>query len=271
MISLTSNHSLWGYKLLQDELKVTHFVTHRKGGVSSKLGYESFNLSPFSGDEEDSVSENRELLFSHLHKKPKWFIQPYQTHQDKVLNIDAHFLSLNPKQQTQQLNGVDALITQIPNCCITVATADCVPIILYDAKNQVVAAIHSGWRGTLLRIVESTVKQMKETYLSDSQYIKACLGPSISLESFEVGEEVYEAFHSAHFKVNSFSLYNSKTHKYHLDLWKCIQQSLLELGVPQNQIEIANICTYKNSDKFFSARKLGVQSGRTISGILIND
>ncbi len=271
MISLTSNHSLWGYKLLQNESKITHFVTHRKGGVSSKSGYESFNLSPYSGDEEDSVNKNRALLFSSLNKTPKWFIQPYQTHQDKVLKIDTQFLSLNKEQQIKQLHGIDALITQIPNCCITVATADCVPVILYDTSSQVVAAVHSGWRGTLLRIVQSTIKQMKDYYLSDYQHIKACLGPSISLESFEVGEEVYQAFQLANFDVDSFSLYNSTTNKYHLDLWKCIQQSLIELGIPEDQIEIANICTYKNPNEFFSARRLGVQSGRTISGILLNE
>lgn len=271
MISLTSNHSLWGYKLLQEESKITHFVTHRKGGVSSKSGYESFNLSPYSGDEEVSIQKNREILFSSLNKKPKWFLQPYQTHQDKVLNIDTHFLSLTKEEQTEQLNGIDALITQVPNCCITVATADCVPIMIYDTNNQVVAIVHSGWRGTLLRIVEQTIGQMKDLYLSNYQDIKVCLGPSISLESFEVGEEVYEAFLSANFKVDSFSFYNSKTGKHHLDLWKCIKQSIIELGIPKNQIETANICTYKHPEDFFSARRLGVQSGRTISGILLND
>ncbi|NMA74682.1 MAG: peptidoglycan editing factor PgeF [Bacteroidales bacterium] len=271
MISLTPKNTLWGYESLQSEEGITHFVTHRQGGYSTKAGYESFNLSPYSGDDDDSVQQNRDLLFQSLKQKIQWFIQPHQIHQDTIRIIDDDFLHLSSEKQKEQLDGVDALITNIPHCCITVATADCVPIMAYDNNNQVVTVIHSGWRGTLLRIVERSMEQMNQHFNTRPEDLKVCLGPSISLDAFEVGSEVYSAFKNEKFDVDSFSLYKPSTGKYHLDLWKCIEQSLERIGVSKSQIEISNICTYTNYKDFFSARRLGIKSGRTISGILLNE
>ncbi|NLZ72848.1 MAG: peptidoglycan editing factor PgeF [Bacteroidales bacterium] len=271
MISLTPDNTLWGYKLLHSEANITHFVTHRQGGYSTQSGYESFNLSPYSGDDHKSVQQNKDLLFKSLNKRIEWFIQPIQTHQDIVRVIDDDFLRLSPQKQKEQLYGVDALITNIPYCCITVATADCVPVIIYDVVNQVAAVVHSGWRGTLLRIVEKSIKQMNLHYNTDSKDLKVCLGPSISLDAFEVGSEVYNAFKNERFDVDSFSYKKPETGKYHIDLWKCIEQSLEKIGVSKKQIEISNVCTYKNHKDFFSARRLGIKSGRTISGLLLNE
>ncbi len=270
MISLTPENTLWGYNLLQNEDNVTHFVTHRQGGFSTKSGYETFNLSPYSGDDDESVQQNKDLLFKSLKRKINWFIQPIQTHQDTVRIIDEDFLRLPSQKQKEQLYGVDALITNIPHCCITVATADCVPIMIYDSNNQVATVVHSGWRGTLLRIVERSIEQMNQRYNSLPKDLKVCLGPSISLDAFEVGDEVYNAFKNENFEVDSFSYKKMETNKYHLDLWKCIEQSLEKMGVLKNQIEKSNVCTYNNHHDFFSARRLGIKSGRTISGMILN-
>ncbi len=97
-------------------------------------------------------------------------------------------------QVNTELEGVDALVTDIPGYCLCVSTADCVPVLLYDTRKKVVAAIHAGWRGTVARIVEKTVSVMDNQYGSQGKDLIACIGPSISLEAFEVGDEVYDAF-----------------------------------------------------------------------------
>ena len=103
-------------------------------------------------------------------------------------------MELTETQQKQQLDGVDALFTSLPQVCVSVSTADCVPILLYAPDTKTVAAIHAGWRGTVLQIAAKTVRQMSRETGCNPELIQAAIGPSISQEAFEVGEEVVEAF-----------------------------------------------------------------------------
>ena len=139
-------------------------------------------------------------------------------------------------------------------------------ILLYDASRQVIAAVHAGWRGTVGRIVEKTLEVMKSQYETECQDIIACIGPSISLESFEVGDEVYDAFAKAGFDMNGIA---RRYEKWHLDLWEANRMQLLAHGVLPENIEVAGICTYQNHEDFFSARRLGIKSGRILSGIMM--
>ena len=99
--------------------------------------------------------------------------------------------------------------------------------------------------------------------------IVACIGPSISKEAFEVGDEVYEAFREAGFPMDRLAERYLETGKWHIDLWEANRWMLEEFSVPAGQIQIAGICTWKNQEKFFSARRLGIASGRMLSGIMI--
>ena len=130
-----------------------------------------------------------------------------------------------------------------------------------------VAAIHAGWRGTVGRIVEKTIHVMKDIYHTDEKDIIACIGPGISLESFEVGDEVYQAFEEAGFDM---SLIARKYAKWHIDLWEANRLQLLGLGVKEEHIEVAGICTYRAYESFFSARRMGIRSGRILSGIMLH-
>jgi len=119
--------------------------------------------------------------------------------------------------------------------------------------------------------VARTLGVMKETFDSNGPDILACVGPGISLQSFEVGKEVYDVFRNQGCNMQRISEWNNETGKYHLDLWEANRMQLLEFGIPAEQVQVAGICTYIHHDEFFSARRLGIKSGRILSGIMLND
>ena len=268
MISLTKRKELKGYKSLKAYPEVAHFVTTRHGGISSGA-YASFNCSPYTNDSSMNLIRNRHWLFQLM----KWEIQELfiaeQRHGAASMVIDKWYFDTSEGIRQDLLIGIDALITNVPGYCVCVTTADCVPVLLYDKKLQVVAAIHAGWKGTVKHIVSNVLEHMNQKFGTQGEDVIACIGPSISLTSFEVGDEVYEAFKESGFDMSLISVKKRKTGKYHIDLWEANRIELLNAGVPAEQIEVAGICSYIHHDEFFSARRLGIDSGRTLSGIMI--
>ena len=269
MISLTNGKELMGYESLQSYPEVVHFVTTRHGGVS-KGTYASFNCSPYTNDTCMNLNRNQHLLFHHTEHQIKELFIPEQVHGCTSLIINESFQRDNSVEARKRLlSGVDAVITGTPGYCICVTTADCVPVLLYDNKHRVVAAIHAGWKGTVKHIVAHVMERMSHSFGTQGENVVACIGPSISLESFEVGDEVYEIFKESGFDMSAISVKKKDTGKYHIDLWEANRRELLAAGVPAGQIEVAGICTYIHHNEFFSARRLGVDSGRILSGIMI--
>lgn len=243
---------------------IFHFVTTRKGGVS-RGNYSSFNLSPYSGDCVNDVAQNRLLLSEYIEGE---LVLPYQTHEDKVCCLDESWKTMDEETKRVKLHGVDALVTSLPLLCIGVSTADCVPVLFYDPVQRVVGAAHAGWRGTVKHIVSKTVDVM-QALGSDPVDIKVAIGPSISQKHFEVGDEVVEAFSSAGFDISDIVMRNNVTGKAHIDLWEANRIDLVNSGVLTSNIEIAEICTVEQNKEFFSARTLGIKSGRIVSAIMI--
>lgn len=248
--------------------QVTAFSTTIQGGVGSE-NYASFNLSPFSGDDPDCVNKNQELLTNVIGVSVENLYIPYQTHQDKIQVVDEAFLEKTDLEKATLLNGVDAMITDRRNICIGVTTADCVPILLYDPVRNVLAAVHAGWKSTVLEIVKKTVVKMTERFACDPKDIQAGIAPCISQEKFEVGDEVVDAFVRAGFPLQRISYRNTETGKMHIDLQEANVWLLAEAGVMSQNVEVANMCTYSNPDKFFSARRQTIHSGRMLTGGVI--
>lgn len=261
-----NNLTMLQFPLMRADCNISHFITTRLGGMS-KHTYSQFNTGAYCGDDPEMVVRNRMLLCDAMDVDPEKLFVPLQVHGDKLLDLKESFLNLSQKEKQNQLNGVDALVTSLPGVCIGITTADCVPVLLYAPDKQVVAAVHAGWRGTVLRIVEKTLQYMVDDYQCDPRLIKAGIGPSISLESFEVGEEVVEEFRLAGFSIEEIGYRNEKTGKMHLDLWKANQIQLVDKGVQTGNIEIAGLCTFSHDELFFSARRLGIHSGRMLSAI----
>ena len=259
---------------------VTAFSTTRHGGVSEG-SYASLNINEYCGDSAGHVAANRELLARELGVAAGHIIMPHQTHGVETRIVSREFLSLPGNVRRMLLEGVDAVLTDVPALCIGVSTADCIPVLLYDADHHAAAAIHAGWRGTLARIVHKTVLEMRMAYQTDPARLKAVIGPGISLKNFEVGDEVYDAFEQAAFDMNSIARQEIKRNpgasdpsklfekKWHIDLPLANRQLLTHNGVKEENIHMSGICTFDNADDYFSARRLGTESGRIYTGIII--
>lgn len=175
---------------------------------------------------------------------------PRQTHSDHVLRIS----------QPGRPEDTDAVITDVPGLCLCVKTADCIPVLLYDTRQRLVAAIHAGWRGTVARIVSKTIKLMG----SQGTDLHAIIGPGISQQAFEVGDEVYNRFQVEGFPMERIACRQAK---WHIDLWDANRWVLEQQGV--QDIHCAGICTYNNVDKLYSARRETINCGRNLNAIMI--
>lgn len=245
------------------------FSTTRRGGVSTGA-YASMNCTPYTGDDPQCVSRNLKILSDSLPRFPQEIVIPYQTHGTSVLPIDNTYLSATPDERHRLLQGIDALVTDRPGVCLCISTADCIPVLLYDRTHRAIAAVHAGWRGTVARIVLRTLERMHELYGTGAGDLLAAIGPGISRDAFEVGDEVYDAFLRAGFPMNRLAFRNPATRKYHIDLPEANRLQLYGFGTDDSQVESCGICTYGQQETFFSARRLGVNSGRILTGIMLS-
>ena len=127
------------------------FSTTRHGGCSEGE-YASLNCNEYCGDTMEHVLHNREIVLSLLPGKTARLVMPHQTHGCEVRVIDAPFLAADTDTQKRELEGVDALVTSLKGVCLGISTADCIPVLCYDTKRQVVAAVHAGWRGRVEKL-----------------------------------------------------------------------------------------------------------------------
>jgi len=241
-----------------------HFSTTRVGGCSTN-NYSSLNLGFNSGDLPENVAENRIRLCGALEINSDRLIFPKQTHTATVKTITNDFLYWEKEVQKHFINETDAVITNLNGVCVAIKTADCVPVLLYDPKRKVVAAVHAGWRGTIQNIVLVTIQKMVKVFGTNPSDLIAGIGPSISPEVYEVGEEVWKQFDTEFYLTSN----PDKADKKFLNLWSANYQQLINAGVPAEQIEVARTCTFSDPAWFFSARRDGIKTGRMGTGIMI--
>ena len=275
---MNNTQPVLNYYNLSDDVKA--FSTTRHGGVSEG-NYASLNINEYCGDSKANTDANRLLLANELGIDAKHIIMPHQTHGVESRIIGEEFATLPDGVKKMLLEGVDAVMTNIPGMCIGVSTADCIPVLLYDEEHHAAAAIHAGWRGTQARIVHKAVQEMRMAYQTDPTKLKAVIGPGISLDNFEVGDEVYADFEQAAFDMSTIAEERIKRNpnaddptkaferKWHINLPLANIQMLTHNGVDEANIINTGICTFDNADNYFSARRLGIESGRIYTGIII--
>lgn len=253
---------VYKFEVFQSIANIEHFVTTREFGKNeSSIG--GFNLSYKVNDIAQQVTDNRNLLAQSLLVPQQHLFIPVQTHS---LNIQI----VTSKTVSEALENTDALITAEKNIAIATMAADCVPIIVYDFKNQIAAAIHAGWKGTLGRILEKTIKTMECKLGAEAKNMKVGIGPSICEKVYEVGNEVADEFNTFDETEKwQIVLPHLNTEKKYLNLQVANQLQALKAGVKPEHIEIANLCTYSNPDQFYSARYFKNNCGRFATGIVI--
>ena len=175
---------------------------------------------------------------------------------------------ITPTNKYKDFIGIDAYITQERGICIAVKTADCTPVLLFDPVEKVIAAIHSGWRGTVQNITGKTIAEMMEGFGVNPGDIIAAIGPCIGWHNYEVGKEVAEQFRGL-FPQNSAVIIEASNpnEKSKLSVRHAIHQQLIDSGIKPENIEISETCTFDNSTEFHSARRDGAQTGRMVNGI----
>lgn len=239
----------------------------------------AFTTDRTQGRDMNRINEAIICHFPNLQGRIKSGLYPHQTHTDNVFHITEDFLALPESERKNRLEGIDAIISNVPDVIMGISTADCIPVLVYDSEHHAAAAIHAGWKGTLKRIVEKSIGKMQETFDTNPAKCLAAIGPGISLESFEIGDEVGEAFVNEDFDIEKVSVRLPKMNvshptderRLHLDLKEINRCQLLSLGVLAENIEVSPIDTYTDG-RFFSARreqKGDVKCGRILSGFVI--
>ena len=191
-------------------------------------------------------------------------IQGHQVHGDRIAVIDR------PELTREDLEGYDAFICKFPGIAIGVRTADCVPILLYDPVQRVVAAIHSGWKGTVLKIAQKTIGLMKCDFGCLPENLRAIIGPAIGPNSFQVGPEVVDKFRNTGFPMTQIWSFRGESDGspmsggHHIDLYTANRWILEESGV--RDIQVFDIDTFTDTS-FFSARREGTARERNINAI----
>lgn len=234
---------------------VRHCFSTRKGGVSDGC-YSSMNFRFNCDDSKENVLENFRIMSECIGVDYNRIVVSKQVHEDNVHIVGDTDIG-NGIIFDNKFDSVDALITDRTGICLVTLYADCVPIMFLDTKKCVIGSAHSGWKGTVKEIGAKTVEKMKNVYGSKPDDILCAIGPSIRVDHFEVGDDVARIF------INKFGADTAVKYgeKYHVDMQLAIKKQLLASGIPSENIDDCGICTYCNSDIFFSHRKTNGRRG----------
>lgn len=253
-----------------DRLEKTDFshnaFSTRVGGVSEGI-FESMNLSWKMGDDIQNVKRNFEIFISENgFKNP---VLSDQTHTTNVLRVSKEDSGINFDKE-RRIKDIDGLITNEPEVTLVTSYADCVPLYFADEENRAIGLSHSGWRGSVGRIGENTIKAMEREFGTNPKKLTVAIGPSICVNCYEVSEDVafcflkefnetaadYDKIENKEIIAQDMSkiVYKKADGKYMLNLWAANYRVFKDAGVKTENIIIPDMCTCCNKDILFSHR-----------------
>lgn len=247
---------------LSSHANLRHAFFTRQGGVSEGL-YAALNGGLGSNDEPERVAENRARMCAQFALPPEALLSLYQIHSADVVTVEQPFpLSDRPK--------ADAMVTRVPHLALGIATADCGPILFADAENRVIGAAHAGWKGALTGVIEATVAAMERLGAVRTEIV-AVLGPTISQEAYEVGEDFVERFRREAPGSDEFFVAGMRPGHAQFDLPGFILSRLHQAGI--GEAACLGLCTYRDPERFYSFRRTThrgeLDYGRLISAIAL--
>jgi polyphenol oxidase len=217
----------------------------RHGGVSLPP-YQALNLGKKTDDDPAHIVQNRQIFCAALGFTADQMAWSHQVHGTEIYHAAT----------PGGTSGYDALMTNVPGILLCVSVADCTPILVYDTRQQAIAAIHAGWRGTVGGIITRTLEAMQTAFGTAGTDCIASIGPCISAEYFEVGPEVAEQFDTVFVHPGQWP------GKYLVDLKAANAAQLRKAGLPEHHIEISPQCTIRDAADFFSHRREQGVTGR---------
>ena len=244
----------WKSKPLSALPWLIHGVTERTGGASLPP-FASLNLGLHVGDAAEMVCRNREQVTTAVGLSLAQMVCAEQVHRSQVAVITESDAGRGARDLESAIAGVDALVTRESDLLLALFFADCLPVLLADTENRVVAVAHAGWRGLIGGVLENTIERMAQQFGTRPESVIATIGPGIGPCCFEVNEEVAAHFPSS---VRSYST----NEKPHVDLPGAARLRLMEAGIPADRIDSANLCTACHTERFFSHRREQGKTGR---------
>ena len=236
---------------------VRHTFSTRLGGVSEGY-FSTMNMSFNKGDDFKRVEKNYEILCSAVGIDKNNLVLSKQTHTANVRVVTA--ADRGTGYYKPSFEDIDGLITNEPDVALVTQYADCTPLLFCDPVKRVVATSHSGWRGTVQKIGAVTVEKMVAEFGCRREDIIAAIGPCIGRCCYEVDEPVYNAFSGIGLDTDRFFTVKDASH-WMLDLREANRQILVESGIKNDNIDIADICTCCNHEELYSHRVLGEKRG----------
>ena len=237
---------------------IKHCFFSKKGGVSKGF-YDSLNCGLGSNDKKNNVLNNLSIVSKKMGVSENNLFSMNQTHSNKVVIINEN------NKNIQRINA-DALITKEKNITISVLTADCVPILIYEENNHIVACIHAGWRGALNGIIKNTFDEIINMGKNNKIYV--AVGPCIGVKNYEVDKDFYDQFIKEN-KKNEIFFFHLEKSKFLFDLRKYVNFKIKEFDI--EYVENIDFDTYVERENFFSFRRSGKlrekDYGRCISTI----
>ncbi len=248
--------------LLRD-LGVPHGFSTRIGGLSEGA-YATLNLGSLAkGDATDAnalVAENFRRLRDALQLQRKMRVAVRQVHGASVWQPPVTPMRFDDCPQA------DALVTDQAIHMLTIRTADCVPVLLASPDGRCVGAVHAGWRGVVANVVPTAVVKLSQVADISPRDLTAAIGPAISLQHFEIGPEVVEAFENAQL---AGCVTTDGFPKPHIDLQRAVRTQLLNMDLDDTRIDGNALCTFEMEDEFFSYRRDGDPTGRMAAVIAV--
>ena len=226
------------------------------GGVSEGV-LSSLNLGWDRGEKRENVCENYKRVCAALGIDYRKLVLSDQVHDKKVLYVDETYCA--GKDIVKKLKGVDGLMTDLPGLLLATSYADCVPLFFIDTRTHLIASSHSGWKGTVSKIGQETIRAMQARG-SKPEDILVIIGPSICQDCYEVSEDVAEQFQSVYGTVCCREILQEGRmtpegeQKYQLDLWAANWYQLTEAGIPPQNIHVSGVCTCCNHELLYSHR-----------------
>ena len=212
-----------------------------------------------------AIIQNRERLAEEIGCRIEDFVCAVQTHSANFHKVTKEDRGRGALTMDDAIPDTDALYTYESGIVLTSFSADCVPVLLYNEKSGVIAAVHSGWQGTVKEVMRKLLHQLIAEEKNDPAAFHVRIGPALSQEKFEVDGDVHDKFKALGY-ADEFIDYNEETKKYHIDNQKTVKKQCELAGIPSDRITIDPTCTYLD-DRCFSYRQ-DKKCGRHMSFIM---